>query len=248
MRHPFKNSRDILLARICLGSSGFTVIELLVLMTILAILAALLLPPLRDTLANRQARAQARAEMALISEALERYRAYYGDYPLIDDDPEAFFSALHGRRGPKSTIDAGSARRFINAASFTLRHPFRNDSADANALIDPWGEPYFYTYKNSERTVQNGCLTVSFLSQQAQMVAVVFCRMMVRLMRTISRCRLAGMILYMVVGMPISWAVVHVRKPIFLGNGYKSSWSSLGIVESLHWAFAGRMLRSDEYY
>lgn len=150
VRHPFKNSRDILLARICLGSSGFTVIELLVLMTILAILAALLLPPLRDTLANRQARAQARAEMALISEALERYRAYYGDYPLIDDDPEAFFSALHGRRGPKSTIDAGSARRFINAASFTLRHPFRNDSADANALIDPWGEPYFYTYKNSE--------------------------------------------------------------------------------------------------
>ena len=48
--------------------------------------------------------------------------------------------------------------------------------------------------------------------------------------------------------MPISWAVVHVRKPIFLGNGYKSSWSSLGIVESLHWAFAGRMLQSDEYY
>jgi general secretion pathway protein G len=60
--------------------SGFTLVELLVVIIILAILIALLLPAING--AFRTARqAAVSAEINLLAQALERFKAQYGDYP-----------------------------------------------------------------------------------------------------------------------------------------------------------------------
>ena len=139
--------------RVAHSWSAFTLIELLVVMTVIAIMVAVSLTPLRQALSQRQLHAQAKAEMALIAEALESYRAYYGDYPWIDDDPEALYRALQGYRDGVDT--GGSHHSFIDAAQFTLRAPFEEGPAGANALLDPWGTPYYYSYGNERLPVES---------------------------------------------------------------------------------------------
>ena len=60
--------------------AGFTVLELLGVMTIIAILAALLLPTLGAARSAAQ-RAKTRAQFAQWAAALEQYRQEYGYFP-----------------------------------------------------------------------------------------------------------------------------------------------------------------------
>ena len=64
---------------------GFTLIELLTAMAIVAILAAITFGVLKGV-QDAQARTQAKAELAVIQQALEQYKSRYGDYPWHDSD------------------------------------------------------------------------------------------------------------------------------------------------------------------
>jgi prepilin-type N-terminal cleavage/methylation domain-containing protein len=64
---------------------GFTLIELLAVVTVIAVLTGITFGISKGVL-NHQARAQARAELAMITQALEEFKLTYGDYPIISED------------------------------------------------------------------------------------------------------------------------------------------------------------------
>ena len=61
---------------------GFTLIELLMVITVILILAGITFGISRGV-QNVQARTKAKAELAVISQALETYKSKNGDYPWI---------------------------------------------------------------------------------------------------------------------------------------------------------------------
>lgn len=126
-------------------SGGFTLIELITALVIIGIITAVLLGSAAGARESAQ-RAQARAEIAVIAQALEAYRAQYGDYPRTDD-PAAMLQALIGRRSPDGAAMTG--RSWLELARLRTaagRDPF----ADAGAvLVDPYEQPYRYAF--SER-------------------------------------------------------------------------------------------------
>lgn len=146
---------------------GFTLIELLTVIGVIAILAAITLGVTRGV-NERAAIGQARAELAVLSQALEAYKRQYGDYPQTgaaanvpnaasaadNDGPGILFNALVGKRGPLATLNAIDARNFIELSRFTLQSnvaaalPTSGDFTQrANAFVDPWGRRYLYYYK-----------------------------------------------------------------------------------------------------
>lgn len=111
--------------------TGFTLIELLVVIAIIGILATITLNVMSGVQANAKA-SRAEAEMNVISNALEAYKAKYGDYPWIDsraDGPTQLYQALIGERVPSR--DGGStkfgnktanakAEAFIDVTKFSI--------------------------------------------------------------------------------------------------------------------------------
>ena len=118
---------------------------------------------------NAQSRAKAKAELALLSQALEQYKARFGDYPLIDSGSGGGDS--NADAGSKSLIYALSGRLRLVEQNGTVRAEVIDDNLDntevermpkfidltkfsyqgpdnsPEALIDPWGNPYVYRYK-----------------------------------------------------------------------------------------------------
>jgi prepilin-type N-terminal cleavage/methylation domain-containing protein len=120
---------------------GFTLVELLLVIALIAGLAGLALGAMPGV-KQRAATGRARAELALLSQALERYRQLHGDYPQVADSPETFYAALAGRVGP-----TGSALRGPNLADglgVTCRRLELTDGA--GCFVDPWDNPYQYVY------------------------------------------------------------------------------------------------------
>lgn len=115
-------------------SPGFTLIEVLVVIAVVAVLAAITLS-ISGGAREKAAQDRARSELAVLSTALERYRAVYGSYPQDEQNPVALFQALSGTRTPSGAIDDRAP--FITAAGLVL-----NDTADA--IVDPWNQPYGY--------------------------------------------------------------------------------------------------------
>ncbi|PXA04374.1 hypothetical protein DDZ13_07530 [Coraliomargarita sinensis] len=64
---------------------GFTLIELIMVFGVIAILAAITFS-ITSGVRNAQNRAKAKVELAAISQALEEYKARYGDYPRHDSN------------------------------------------------------------------------------------------------------------------------------------------------------------------
>ena len=119
------------------------------------------------------ARVTAQSELALLAQALEDYRAQYGDYPWVNSHTGAheLYQSLIGNKSPTGhfsfngeTLSPGtdplSQKRgpaFVTLSAFTLEHrprpqlPETLDAHPRNAFIDPWGQPYIYQYKNIGR-------------------------------------------------------------------------------------------------
>lgn len=141
-------------------SAGFTLIELLTVIAILAALSGIAFGVVRGV-KQRAAIAQAKAELAALSQSLEEYKRQYGDYPQTAASPEKLFQALNGALGPTgATLTNG--RRFITAANFRLNDtdPRKADDA-ANFLVDPWGNAYHYVYFHNTTSGRRGFVLYS---------------------------------------------------------------------------------------
>lgn len=122
---------------------GFTLIELLVVLVIIGLLAGLLLGIGRYAIASDKT-SRAKAELAVLTVALEAYRRQHGDYPRTEDDAQLLQSLL-GRRDPLNR--AINTRAQIDLTRFTTvdgRDPWQDQGAQ---LADPWDQPYHYAYR-----------------------------------------------------------------------------------------------------
>ena len=139
---PFvrRESAGVSLVRRGPGAGGFSLIELLTVMAIIAILSAITVGVIQGT-RTRSNIARTRSELAALANALEDFKRYYGDYPQLGDFNQAplnpvsttvgpgtasvqarLFNCLTGVFGPaRFTVDdrlAGPA--FLDAGRFTL--------------------------------------------------------------------------------------------------------------------------------
>ena len=123
--------------------AAFTLLELLAVIAIIAVLAGIVIGVGRR--ANETGKlARAKAELAVLSAALENYQRTYGGYPQTDDAAR-LLQSLIGRRSPTNAVIL--ARSLIETVRFTttdLRDPFTDSST---VIIDPWGQAYRYAYK-----------------------------------------------------------------------------------------------------
>ena len=103
-------------------ASGFTLIEIMVVVVILGILGSLIVPNIIGRPDEARATA-ARADIEAIGNALELYRLDNGNYPSTDQGLEALVTQPSGYPEP---------RRW-NPDGYLKKLP-----------IDPWDEPYLY--------------------------------------------------------------------------------------------------------
>jgi prepilin-type N-terminal cleavage/methylation domain-containing protein len=143
--------------------AAFTLVELLAVIAIVGVLVAIVFGAANGA-RERSRRSQAAAELAVLAQALEAYRAQFGDYPRTgaatnaptgeastDDGPGILFNALTGRRGPGAALVAVDGRCLVTLSAHTLQTealPVTGNGAQmANAFLDPWGRRYLYAYK-----------------------------------------------------------------------------------------------------
>ena len=149
------------------SNRGFTLIELLMVIAVIMILAGITFGISRGV-QNAQARAAAKAELAVIAQALEGFKSTYGDYPWVSGNPtttanaEKLLLALTGfaileRNGNTVSlveIDTGGARKsFLDPTKVSLSQDYGNPTnaaaLDGVYFTDPWGNPYAYVYAKS---------------------------------------------------------------------------------------------------
>lgn len=155
-------------------ASGLTLIELLVVISVILVLSGITFGILRGV-QNAQARAQAKAELAVIAQGLESFKSRYGDYPWHDSNDSDYptpasgemtntmlLYALTGRMNMltdingsiiinkiSDSIDSNEVTdkiKFIDVSKFS----FSGTDREPNQLLDPWGNPYIYWYKWEE--------------------------------------------------------------------------------------------------
>lgn len=102
------------------GISGFTLVELLVVMVIIGLLATLVAPGIVKRLGQSQQKA-ARAQIASIEQGLDKFRLDVGRYPSTQEGLNALVT---------------------NPGVDTWDGPY----VKASILKDPWGKPYNYQY------------------------------------------------------------------------------------------------------
>ena len=113
--------------RIQLGNrrrSGFTLIEVMVVVAILAILAAVIVPRVMDEPAKAR-RAKVQQDIRAIESALDLYKLDNYRYPTTDQGLEALVRPPTSGPEPKNYKDGGYLRKLPK---------------------DPWGNPYHYLH------------------------------------------------------------------------------------------------------
>lgn len=113
---------------------------------------------------NSQARAKAKAELAIIAQGLEQFKATYGDYPWIGDtsgtaNANDLLLALTGwkkmeRSGNTTRLSSTLStpgKSFIDPTKLSLSASFPADDVPPATLViqDPWGSNYIYVYRTS---------------------------------------------------------------------------------------------------
>lgn len=156
-----------------LGGGGFTLLELLAVIAIIAVLTSVVIGVGRRASESGKI-ARAKAELAVLSAALESYKRQYGDYPqtgavavnaltatpAADDGPGILFNALAGKRGPRAALTAIDGPMFAEFAKLSLQSSTSlptpgNTTQLANAFLDPWGHRYLYFYKTDATSWTN---------------------------------------------------------------------------------------------
>jgi general secretion pathway protein G len=99
---------------------GFTLIELLIVMIILGLLAALVAPKMFQKVGSSKQKA-AKAQISMLSTALDAYRLDVGSYPTTDEGMEAL------RKNPN-------------------RDTWDGPYLSKDVPPDPWGHPYVYRF------------------------------------------------------------------------------------------------------
>lgn len=121
---------------------GFTLVELLVVITIIAILAALVLST-AGGIQDKAARSRAQSEIAALGAALESYKADNGDYPT-----GTFNTNATGNKFVVTNLMPSTGKVY-----FEFPKNMTNSNGD---MIDPWGVTYGYQYPgNTNRSGSN---------------------------------------------------------------------------------------------
>lgn len=119
---------------------GFTLLELLVCMAIVAILASLALPSWRDIVARSQ-RSDAQAALYALATAQERYRLVYGRYADAAGPapPVGLGLGLSARGWYELRVEHADATRFTASARPVSGSPRAGDGACRVLTIDEAG-------------------------------------------------------------------------------------------------------------
>ena len=134
---------------------GFTVVEILVVMTIILVLAGLVLAT-SSYVHNKGARSRAEAEIAAMSAALENYKADNGVYPVdtsvnarLNLDPSAYATASLVLYKALSGDADNDANRTAEKTSYFAFKPNQlapsNQTQSVTYIKDPFGNSYGYS-------------------------------------------------------------------------------------------------------
>ena len=115
-------------------AGGFTLIELMVVITIIGILLAILLPVINAVILSAQKR-QADTEVRGLEIALRAYQTRYSRFPPATGEPgqpvrQALLDILSGAN---SGADNPAGVRFLEYQSASVKN---------GEYVDPWGKPY----------------------------------------------------------------------------------------------------------
>ena len=115
--------------------SGFTLIEIMVVVVILGLLAALVVPRIGPQVAEAQ-RTTAQTQIRSLEDALEMYRLHNGVYPSTQQGLDALVKAPTTSPVPKRYAEGGYIKKVPD---------------------DPWGNPYIYRNDNGRiRIISTG--------------------------------------------------------------------------------------------
>lgn len=123
--------------------AAFSLIELLTILGVIAVLAALSFGSGAQALRERSLREKSRADLAVMAAALESYRRHHGGYPMTAH-PEEMLSALWGWRNARNEVLPVRGRRFLEPDGLSFASAPGNETA--NRVLDPWGRPYVYVF------------------------------------------------------------------------------------------------------
>lgn len=157
---------------------GFTLIELLMVITVILILAGITFGISRGV-QNAQARTKAKAELAVISQALETYKSKNGDYPWISvnnvsNDNQlnnaahgvlktlVGWQSLDGTQVGQANSDGmvfNKAESVLDVSKLSLSRDWPDSDPEQSPIlqtyfVDPWGNSYVYLYKNPSNSDQ----------------------------------------------------------------------------------------------
>ena len=154
---------------------GFTLIELLMVITVILILAGITFGISRGV-QNAQARTKAKAELAVISQALETYKSKNGDYPWISvsnvsneknvkDAAHGVMKTLVGWQSVTGTQEGAAdsqtgvifrkQQSTLDVSKLSLSQDWPDPESEVETapslstyFTDPWGNAYVYLYKD----------------------------------------------------------------------------------------------------
>lgn len=144
--------------------AGFTLVEVLLVLSVILILGGITFGTAAGVQSARM-KSIAKAEIALITEALFRFHASYGDYPItvgIENNAITLSKALLGWKifqgNPAQMVDLKDVppegvTSFIELSKILHEGnlPNSDEIIPSNVrFIDPWGNAYEYAYKESK--------------------------------------------------------------------------------------------------
>ena len=139
-----------------LSRRGFTLIEILVVITIIGILIGLLFPAIKGAILKAKV-AQAKQDERAIVNAIRQYITEYGKLPVKDAsqgvpdiyyDSSSQFQIMNALRAIASGDNASDA---LNKKKIVfLEPPSRKGSIDSlGNILDPWGQVYYIKLDNN---------------------------------------------------------------------------------------------------